>query len=113
MKPMTDKGVERFTSKVLVSPNPDECWPWLAAKAGGGYGVVRIDGVIHKAHRLAYELCIGPIPPGMVVMHTCDNPPCCNPSHLRLGTQRDNVLDMVAKGRMYMPHPSRPNNTKE
>lgn len=67
------------------------------------YGVIgrRIDGKTRtfKAHRVVYEYLHGPIPDGMVVMHTCDNPPCVRPDHLRLGTQGDNLRDMIAKGR--------------
>jgi hypothetical protein len=52
------------------------------------------------AHRIAYELAVGPIPDGMKVLHACDNPPCCNPDHLSVGTQSDNVTDAMQKGRM-------------
>jgi hypothetical protein len=81
----------------------DECWPWAAAKADG-YGRFKIEGRLYSAHRIAYTLARGVIPPGTgyhgtIVMHACDNPACCNPLHLKLGTNRDNVRDMVAKGR--------------
>lgn len=80
---------------------PDECWEWTAARRHG-YGIVqnakgRGKGVM--AHRLSYEIANGPIPDGLVVMHICDNPPCVNPAHLRQGTQRENTLDMMSKGR--------------
>jgi len=73
----------------------------------GGYGHIqcgsRRGGVKRgprQTHRVAYELTFGPIPEGQVVRHKkCDNPPCCNPAHLRLGTQADNIADMVAAGR--------------
>jgi hypothetical protein len=56
-------------------------------------------GSVWKAHRVAWTLANGPIPAGMHVLHTCDNPPCCNPGHLWLGTQADNMADMARKGR--------------
>lgn len=67
-----------------------------------GYGLIRLggrDGRRTGVHRLAYELAHGPIPAGLFVCHSCDNPPCCEPSHLFLGTPADNTKDMRAKGR--------------
>ena len=82
---------------------PDECWPWT----GGGdrYGKIKVRRMSVSAHRFAWQVANGPIPDGMSVLHTCDNPPCCNPSHLFLGTNSDNMRDMVTKGR-------RPRNAK-
>ena len=72
------------------------CWLWIAGKDYGGYGSFQ-----HKrAHRLSYEMHVGPIPKGMFVCHSCDVPACINPAHLFLGTARDNVRDMIAKGRL-------------
>jgi hypothetical protein len=75
---------------------PDDCWPWLGRLDHDGYGMF---GWAHKAHRAAYEDQVGPIPAGMSVLHHCDHRACCNGAHLFLGTQRDNLADMVAKGR--------------
>lgn len=79
------------------------CKLWTAATKAAGYGHVVYQGKLWAAHRLAWFLERGPIPPKMVVMHKCDTPSCVNTNHLRLGTQRDNVLDMVKKGRGGQP----------
>ena len=92
---------ERFWSKVDVR-GPDECWPWTAATAWNGYGRIgsggRGEGTL-GAHRVAWASTNGKIPDGLCVLHICDNPPCCNPQHLFLGTQADNLRDCAAKGR--------------
>lgn len=66
-----------------------------------GYGAFWLDGGNRRAHRIAYALTHGPIPAGLRVLHTCDNPPCCNPAHLFMGTNADNSGDMVTKGHAY------------
>ncbi len=75
-----------------------ECWPWVGGRISGGYGSVNFDG-----HRAALALSGALLPPGSVVRHLCDNPPCCNPAHLAVGTQSDNIRDMYAKGRANVP----------
>lgn len=84
-------------SKVKIGAN-DECWtfsrPWSK-----GYGLVKWQGKGRFAHRVAYEHYRGPIPEGCEVCHTCDNPPCCNPAHLFIGTSQDNHDDASRKGR--------------
>ena len=94
----------RFWSKVNkagpVHPTLETaCWVWLAATRDG-YGEIGIAGRSpQQAHRIAWEMTVGPIPDGFNVLHNCDNPPCVNPSHLFLGTKKDNTQDMIAKGR--------------
>jgi hypothetical protein len=88
-----------------VSVDEAGCWNWQLGRDRVGYGRVKVQMGAREsfrttsAHRYAYELWVGPIPDGMNVLHRCDNPPCCNPGHLFLGTQRDNMADMHNKGR--------------
>lgn len=77
----------------------DGCWQWSRGKNRNGYGVVRGKSRQLKSHRVAYELSVGPIPDGMCVLHRCDNPACCRPDHLFLGTVDDNNKDKKSKGR--------------
>ncbi|HYD52923.1 MAG TPA: HNH endonuclease [Gemmatimonadaceae bacterium] len=95
----------RFWAKV-ERRGPDECWPWTGATYPGGYGTVRTEDGHEGAHRVSWMLAHGPIPNvdgadhrGTCVLHRCDNRRCVNPAHLFLGTHRDNVSDMVQKGR--------------
>jgi hypothetical protein len=82
------------------------CWLWTGAKRSTDYGSITSDGPPYRilsAHRAAYEIYKGPIPDGMVVMHKCDTPLCCNPDHLELGTHKENTQDMIQKGRRVFP----------
>ena len=103
--------IERFNSAVDRSGGPLACWPWTKGRNLDGYGQIRVRGVQTGAHRLAFVLARGSIAGGMSVLHTCDNRRCCNPAHLYAGTHRDNMIDMVARGRGRPPvgsrHPSR------
>ena len=93
-----EEAVRRFIERVSVGPSG--CWLWTGATDGQGrYGLITIDGRQMTAHRAAHELFVGPIPPGHVVCHSCDVTLCVRPSHLWAGTQRDNLADMIAKGR--------------
>ncbi len=84
-------------------PSADGCWIWGGMKSKLGYGRFGFNNKVELAHRMAYMLTHGPIPDGMHVCHTCDNPPCCNPSHLFLGTAKDNSRDCLSKGRRTLP----------
>lgn len=100
------KGIERtplairFWSKVTKT---EGCWLWTASKRTSGHGNFKVGRRAIPAQRVAYELCVGPIPEGLFVCHKCDNPPCVNPEHLFLGTHADNMRDKVAKGRQSAP----------
>lgn len=92
---------DRLWSKVKFPSRigTDECWNFCGFRDKDGYGEFQVENKHYRAHRLSYELNSGPIPDGLYVLHTCDNPSCCNPSHLFLGSQLDNIRDMVKKGR--------------
>lgn len=87
---------DRFWAKV---DRGDGCWRWTAGCDSSGYGSLKTGQTKVSAHRLSWQLHHGPVPPGQNVLHRCDNPRCVRPSHLFLGTQADNIADMLAKGR--------------
>lgn len=87
----------RFWRKVEKT---DFCWLWKGSRRAKSYGLISVNGKPTGAHRVAYELLVGPIPKGRVVRHyVCDNPCCVNPAHLKVGTIADNIQDKVDKGR--------------
>lgn len=97
MNLFSNKEVEaRFWVRVDKSK---ECWEWTGALSKAGYGFTRISGKLEYTHRMSWSISNGEIPAGMVVCHTCDNRCCLNPAHLFVATQRENMLDKVAKGR--------------
>lgn len=98
MNDYTPKFLNRFWSKVDVAANTDECWPWNASVDKFGYGQVWHDRRLLRSHRVAYEIVNGD-PGPLYVLHSCDNPLCCNPTHLFLGTQADNMRDKQRKNR--------------
>ncbi|MDS0850097.1 HNH endonuclease [Burkholderia cenocepacia] len=92
-----------FDSFLCVVSSGCAEWTGVTVKSNGSeahrYGRYTIGGKKHLAHRFAYERVHGPIPAGLMVLHRCDNPKCCNVNHLFLGTHLDNMADMRAKGR--------------
>lgn len=106
MRPEDDEAA-RFWARVRKT---ETCWIWDAGGDRKGYGKFYVGrGINRQAHRWAWESINGPIPDGMLVRHTCDNPPCVNPAHLEVGTQLDNMRDAVERGRIRRgdDHPTR------
>lgn len=100
---MNAQMIERFWSKVRKT---DGCWEWQACLNEKGYGIFGTGGKkIDRAHRISYRLLVGPVPNGMFICHHCDNPACVRPDHLFVGTNRDNVDDMLSKSRNSPPPP--------
>jgi hypothetical protein len=93
------KQLKRFWDKVRVSDEPDSCWNWKGCKDRDGYGKVRINKLYFRSHRLSYLIHNGDLPEQLEVMHSCDNPSCVNPSHLSVGTPKDNATDRINRGR--------------
>lgn len=91
---------ERFADKYQI--HESGCWVWKSTsskESGGRRAQIRKDGKYVYAARVSYEMHKGEIPNGMQVLHRCDNPMCVNPEHLFIGTNRDNVIDAIEKGR--------------
>lgn len=98
-RPIGDYHANLFWGRVRIA-GPDECWMWTGYKNNMGYGQYAVfPNPPQGSHRIAYALKNGGIPAGINVCHKCDNPLCCNPTHLFLGSQKDNIRDMGAKGR--------------
>jgi hypothetical protein len=96
---------ERFWSRV-DQRSENECWPWKGAVDENGYGNMHVEGRHRRSHQVAWALAKGR-QPMLDILHSCDYPACCNPKHLREGTEKDNVADMVARGRSRWQKPQR------
>ena len=99
---LTGDNKRNFFRKIKIN-HETGCHEWKAARSGGGYGQFNLRGRMVGAHRLAYFLATGTDPAGLNACHSCDNPSCCNPDHLFLGTDADNMLDKTRKGRNNCP----------
>jgi hypothetical protein len=106
--------LDRLNRQTDRSGGSDSCWPFTGHTNEKGYGVLylrkRPTELTAYAHRAAFILHTGSTPDGGCVLHKCDNPPCCNPVHLRAGTQLDNLDDMRVKGRGAVPDGKGENN---
>src|SRR5690348_4704416 len=89
---------ERFWTLADVR-GPDDCWAWRGSINRNGYGQLSWNAWPASSHRVAYQLTHGTIPEGLFVLHSCDNKLCVNPAHLYVGTQQQNVDDMMKRGR--------------
>lgn len=92
-----ERVANQFYPKVRVAQQ-HECWAWTAS-TNRGYGRLNVKGTMYYAHRLALHLKGIEIPDGMLALHTCNNPQCCNPDHLYVGTHKDNAGQMLREGR--------------
>ena len=92
-----ERATAHFWSRVQQPPTG--CWEWTGPRVGRGYGKTTWHSRSARSHRVAWEITYGPIPTGLAVLHHCDNPLCCRPDHLFLGTLADNNRDMRSKGR--------------
>ena len=92
--PILDKLIQRYKSN-------GSCWEWTAGKDVNGYGRIWYNGENQTAHTVAYSVFVGPIPNGMHLRHSCDNPCCINPAHLELGTHADNMKDKSVRRRIH------------
>lgn len=105
---------ERFAHK-LIKSGADDCWEWPGARTGKGYGVIQ-EGAkgsrLLLAHRVSYEVHKGPIPEGLLILHSCDNRACVNPAHLRAGTQSENIIEAIGKFRKFVPKQSGAENSR-
>lgn len=95
---LSDQNKFRFCASLSIG-EIDQCWNSKGDPKTGGYGHAQFKGQKHYLHRIAYATFVAPVRKGENILHRCDNPACCNPTHLFLGSHRDNMRDKMAKGR--------------
>lgn len=96
------KTINEWKQHIVTNSSIDGttgCWSWKKATRKDGYGITWYEGTTDYIHRVSYKVFKGTFDPNLVVRHTCDNPSCCNPDHLLLGSEQDNSTDMVNRGR--------------
>ena len=98
-KKRTARPLDERLYEMIAIDELTGCWIWIGNIGTNGYGRIGVDNVVCPTHRVSYEFHKGPIPDGLVLMHTCDVRPCINPDHLVPGTKKDNTADMMSKGR--------------
>lgn len=104
LKSRRDLSVEeRFELSHVKGLQSNDCWEWIAHRHIDGPALITVQGKQIPASRYAYSILVGEIPEGLIVRHTCDNPGCVNPRHLIVGTQLDNIQDMVDRQRQHHP----------
>ncbi len=95
-----------------IKIDKDGCWLWSGSKDTEGYGLIRVDGILMKAHRVSYVVFKNEIPKGLNILHSCSKKACVNPDHLRAGTQKENIQEEFLNNR----HPSQklsPNDVRD
>ena len=108
-EPSTDYTFAHFWARVEKTAT---CWLWMGSRHKTGYGQLYWNGRTTRATHVAWESTNGPVPIGIFVLHTCDNPPCVNPDHLFLGTHLTNAQDKEFKGRGHQPRGERNSHAK-
>jgi hypothetical protein len=101
-RPQRIWSIDSFKERLSNTETMSKCWEWQGSRSHDNYGLVTSKAYKGYAHRLSWILHCGPMIQGNFVLHRCDNPPCCNPSHLFLGSKQDNARDAVAKGRQAL-----------
>ena len=105
-RPIKDRLLEKLV------PGPNGCWVYIGSKNSSGYGQINEGYTNMSAHRASWEVHVGPIPAEMLVLHKCDYRTCCNPAHLFLGSQLDNMRNRGVKGHKASTRGRNNGNTK-